>query len=633
MKRVIVDIETDAVDATVIWCIVTREVDATKPRVWLAPFDDFIEYSKTVDEWVAHNGVGFDIPVMNRLLGLSIKTSQVIDTLIISRLTNFSGFSSHGLDELGRALGKRKTLFSDFSRLSQEMIDYCVDDVNLLLMIYKNQRRFIDDPKWAQSIRLEHNTAAICTDMQKNGFMFDVSKARFLLSVIKQRMIELEAGFQKEWPPTLKELKRVKYRVNVDGSLNAHTERALSSHPKADVVDGEVVCYDYKAFNPGSPADRVTKLWEANWKPTEKTKTHYKFLRQAAVGSSWGKTKLTQALYEEKKEHFAFYGWTVSEENLLTLPESAPEAARNLAEWLTLEGRRSSLVEWLGQVKKDGRIHGKYWHIGAWTHRMSHSSPNSANIASVFHGEPRNAVEEVKNEYDYQLRACWKVPDGSWLVGTDAEGIQLRILAHYLQNENYVNAIVTGRKENETDIHNVNKRALGLSHLERDDAKTFIYAHILGAGIEKTARILRTTTGIARTAVERFQKELGLDVLRKGRIRRDARRGYFDGLDGRKVICDSEHLMLAGYLQNGEAVIMKLANVLWRERADEAGLNYKQVNFVHDEWQTEVIGPKCDAELMGKIQRQAIVDAGEMLGVLCPLAGSTNIGKNWYDTH
>ena len=105
------------------------------------------------------------------------------------------------------------------------------------------------------------------------------------------------------------------------------------------------------------------------------------------------------------------------------------------------------------------------------------------------------------------------------------------------------------------------------------------------------------------------------------------------GLDGRKVACDSEHLMLAGYLQNGESVIMKHANVLWRKELRKTGIQFKQVDFVHDEWQTEVIGTKEEAEEVGRIQRWAIKQTGEDLGLFCPLAGSSDIGRSWAETH
>lgn len=335
----------------------------------------------------------------------------------------------------------------------------------------------------------------------------------------------------------------------------------------------------------------------------------------------------------DKAERFKRYGWKINEKNLQTLPPDAPESAQDLVKWLTLEGRRSSLQEWINCVSDDSRIHGKFWHIGSWTHRMSHSNPNQANIFSPFHGDPETAVEEVKSEYDAKLRALWDVEDG-YLVGTDAEGIQLRILAHYLENEEYIEAIVNGKKEDETDIHNVNKRALGPICKDRDTAKTFIYAFLLGAGIPKIAEILKTNNSKASTAINNFYDSIeGLRRLKKRKIPYDARREYFVGLDGRKVKCNSEHLMLAGYLQNGEAVVMKHANVLWRSWLDNTDIKYRQVDFVHDEWQTQVYGTYEEAEEVGRLQRLAIEQTGRDLGVMCPLAGSTDIGKNWLQTH
>jgi len=337
---------------------------------------------------------------------------------------------------------------------------------------------------------------------------------------------------------------------------------------------------------------------------------------------------------DERKQKFDTYGWTLSEANLSTLPETAPTGGKRLAEWLTLEGRRSSLVEWLGHVKEDKRIHGSFSHIGAWTGRMAHRNPNQANIPSEFHGEPKTEVEKVKAKYDGQFRALWSAPLGSWLVGTDAEGIQLRVLAHLMRSEEYVHAIVSGKKEDETDIHNLNRKALGMSHITRDMAKTFIYAFLLGAGNAKIAQILKVNQREAGQAVENFMESIeGLSKLKKQRIPEIAKRGWFKGLDGRRVKVPSQHKTLAGMLQNGESVIMKHAALQWTYRAKRQWIDYKLVTWPHDEWQTEVTGSKRDAELLGEIQRESIVDTGKKFDMICPLAGSTDIGKNWRDTH
>lgn len=369
---------------------------------------------------------------------------------------------------------------------------------------------------------------------------------------------------------------------------------------------------------------------------------------------------------KKDEEHYNRYGWTVDETNLATLPKTAPQAAKDLVKWLTLEGRRKSLTEWLNCVGDDNKIHGKYWPIGAWTHRMSHSNPNQANIASPinhpfvskddgliyveqygkkygpfstqfeahkFEGPDLTPVETIKTKYDAAMRNLWKASDGAWLVGTDAEGIQLRLLAHYMKSQEYVDAICKGKKEDETDIHNMNKKALGPICRTRDDAKTFIYAFLLGASIPKIAEILNCSTKEASQAVNNFLTALpGLKRLKEWTIPNDARRGYFIGLDGRKVNCNSEHHMLAGYLQNGEAVIMKHWIIEWRSRAKAAGIKFRQVNFVHDEVQVEVFSLE-DAEKLLDIQKESMLKINDDLKLFCPMAVDGRVGKTWLESH
>ena len=332
-------------------------------------------------------------------------------------------------------------------------------------------------------------------------------------------------------------------------------------------------------------------------------------------------------------EHYKRYGWTTSERNLETLPEDAPQAAKDLAKYLIVEGRRRSLVEWLGHCKEDSKIHGKFWHIGSWTGRMAHSEPNQANIMSQFHGEPKTAIEEVKARFDGPMRGLWRASPDKYLVGTDAEGIQLRILTHYMKSPVWRDAICNGDKKLETDIHSMNRKALGPVCRDRDTAKTFIYAWVLGASIPKIAEILSTTVPKAKASNTQFLEAFPeLKKLKTLKIPNDASKGYFTGLDGRKVICNSEHLMLAGYLQSGESVVMKHATIKWHEELNKRGIPFKLVDFVHDEWQTECDSEE-DAHEIGKVQCKAIEDVGNELGLYCPLAGSYDIGRTWLETH
>ena len=618
-----VDIETDSLDPSVIWCAVT----CTKEdgyRVWARPDQnsDLSVYlaGKTL---VGHNILGFDLPVLSKLAGFSYNWSSCIDTLVVSRLRNSWTIRDHSLEAWGERLGFPKGNFSDYSKLSLEMIDYCKQDVNVTMQLYKKFKPFLSNPAYQKSILLEHHSAYLCNKMQENGFKFDIEGAKQLYDeVLEQRDLLLETIYD-NYPPRTVLLKEIIPRATKSGSCSRTDfrwlEETLEPERLGFSVGSPFSRFEYKEFNPNSTKDRIEVLWEAGWKPVDKTKGHTKAERE----------KLTDRL-----KHFATYGWAVNETNLATLPSTAPEGARKLAEYLTLDSRRSTLEEWFNAYNPaTKRIHGNFNHILPWTHRKSHSNPNMGNIPSIaYEKDNPSPVEKINIAYNARMRALWGVPEDRVLVGVDAEGIQLRVLAHYIDNKEYTEAIVNGDKEDETDIHNLNKRALGLPHITRDDAKTFIYAWLLGAGVGKVSDILRCNHRQARVAMESFLDNIsGLRDLKYRHIPRIADNGYFTGLDGRIVLCNTEHYVLAGLLQNGESVAMKWANRIWTDRLDAEGVEYLQVNDVHDEWQTEC-KPE-DAEYVLEAQVEAISQAGRELNLRCPLAGSGNIGKNWKETH
>lgn len=342
---------------------------------------------------------------------------------------------------------------------------------------------------------------------------------------------------------------------------------------------------------------------------------------------------------DEKLESFKRYGWKTNEENLSTLPPEAPQAAKDLARWLTLEGRRRTLVEWLGEVQDDSRIHGKFWHIGAWTQRMAHSKPNSANIASPFHlpdGKTEadlGGVDKVKYKYNGRMRGLWKATPGKVLVGTDADAAQLRALTNRMKSKVWLEAIEKGDKKLQTDVHSMNRKALGSVCGSRDVAKTFIYGWLLGASIPKIAEILSCSVKEASEANQNFLDSFPeLKRLKQLKIPSDAARGYFVGLDGRKVPCNSEHLMLAGYLQSDEAIMMKSWVREWRTIAKSEGLWFRMVNFVHDEVQVEVNSVQEAEELM-QIQHLAIDNVSKKFNLFCPFRVDPKMGYSWQETH
>jgi DNA polymerase I-like protein with 3'-5' exonuclease and polymerase domains len=230
-------------------------------------------------------------------------------------------------------------------------------------------------------------------------------------------------------------------------------------------------------------------------------------------------------------------------------------------------------------------------------------------------------VPAVRAEYGKECRKLFTVPDGHVLVGADASGLELRMLAHYMNDEKYTNEILTG------DIHTANRIAAGLDN--RDDAKTFIYAFLYGAGDAKIGSIVGGTAAHGKKLKQAFLENTPALADLRNETMADAKTGFLTGLDGRRIRVRSEHAALNTLLQGAGAVVMKQAIVILYDLLER--VNFKLVAQVHDEWQIEC-KPE-DADFIGKSCVNAMVFAGEVLQLNCPLDGEYRIGNSWADTH
>jgi len=425
MRIAYCDIETNAIEhPDKCWIVGGKMADTGEVFTFLNIHEDPVarkaatEWHLSLDKMVFHNGVCYDLPLLNKWLDEPLDPRKVIDTLIVSRTVDYDietplgGKGPHSLKSWGLRLGVHKGDYNNFSELTDEMIEYWEGDLDTTEALFNHFKGLIYDPDWAKSLRAEHDLQIELVRTKYHGFHFNSDLAQHLLDGVTEEMKVLEAQFQEDFPPKLQPVATLKYREKADGTPYSTVLKAREKYPLTQRAGDELVCHDFIYFNPAASKDRADVLWDNGWKPFDKTATHIKFGR-LKVGDPYGKkiSKMDQEFYNEKKASLARYGYTVSEDNLSTLPNTALPGAKALAQWLTLEGRRSSLREWIDQVCDDGRIHGTINNVGAWTGRCAHSNPNTANIASVFHGKPSNAVEEIKSKYDKHLRECWDTPE------------------------------------------------------------------------------------------------------------------------------------------------------------------------------------------------------------------------------
>ena len=551
---------------------VTQDIDTGEVRVWKAQ-DGLWDYLKDATLIATHGGINFDFPILNRLWGTKIGLKQAYDTLVVSRLLEPTRENGHSLEAWGKELGKGKLDYAAvwswimgrreeysgeaFDKPIADLLEhYCIRDVAVLRDLYVHLCGDLESKGFSQeSVTLEHQVAAIISKQERNGFKLDQIQATCLLAELKSKMAGIHERMQQRWPP-----------VTVERYSDKTGKRLKDS-----VI----------TFNPGSRQQIGEKLIELGWKPKKFTPT----------------------------------GQPIVDEGTL-MGVNFPEA-QIIAEYLMLQKRVAQVESWMDAVGKDGRVHGKVITNGAVTGRMTHSSPNMAQIPNS--GSP----------YGPECRQCWTVEEGNVLVGCDASGLELRMLAHYMKDENYVKTVTEGSSKVGTDVHTINQRAAGLE--TRDQAKTFIYAFLYGAGPEKIGSIVGGSRVQGQRLIDRFLK--GTPALQRLRdlVQRYAEKGYVPGLDGRKIWVRSEHAALNSLLQGAGAIVMKKALVLFDTKVTRHKWPVKMVANVHDEFQFEC--PPEIAEEAGMAARQSIVEAGLSYNLRCPLDGEYKIGRNWRETH
>ena len=571
------DIETDDLKATKIWCLVAQDVDSG--RIYKYPpekLQEGYELLSNANTLIGHNIIGFDIPMVEKFGGVDLSKIPVIDTLVLSRLFNPNRGGGHSLENWGYLLNFKKIEFEEYLNYSKEMLDYCVRDVQVNTLVLKKLRE--ESRGFSkQCIALEQDIAKIMKQQELDGFKFDEMKAQLLLAELREKKQAIENEVHNTFKPKWVDDKLVTPYIKKDGNLS-----------KRGLTDDEYQrCLDTNNFEP--------------------------FMRQTLQDFNLGSRKqIGEYLIDFgwKPERFTPTGQPIVDEKTLSQITHIHEA-KLIADFLLLQKRIAQVDSWVEAVQEDGRVHGFVIPNGAITGRMTHRNPNMAQVPAVY------------SPYGKECRACWTVEEGNVLLGVDASGLEIRMLAHYMNDEEYTNEIING------DIHTSNQK---LAQLEsRDKAKTFIYALMYGAGDEKLGSVVGGTTADGKRARQYFFDNKPSFKSLRDRVQRASAKGYLKGLDGRKLYIRNAHSALNTLLQGAGAIIMKQGLVMLDNVLKLNAVEYKFVANIHDEWQIEV--PKDKADFIGEFAVKSIVKAGEHFKLRCPLDGEYKIGDNWSETH
>jgi hypothetical protein len=596
----IFDLETDGLydQVTQVFCVVIHDINKQQTFTYGPDrIDAAIAHLATADFLIGHNIIFYDIPVLQKLHPFDTK-SCIIDTLVCSRLiwpkevlesldneqhTQVPSYlrGSPSLKAWGWRLADHKIDFKDFTQYSQEMLEYCIQDVEvtkkLWLHIYKQH---YPEP----ALKLEHDFAWAINKQIRSGVPFDFDAALDFVDVLRAKQQELENELKRIFPP-------IRHSTWFTPKVNNKTRGYVKGVPF------EKVCIE--EFNPGSRdqiADRLKQKY--GWKPEKTTEKGNPIL---------------------------------NDEVLETLPY--PEA-KPLAEYMLVKKRLGQITEgknaWLKLYNNDtGCIHGDVITNGCITGRCAHRNPNMGQVPASY------------SPYGKECRSLFHAPYGWDLIGIDAKALELRCLAGYLalwDNGDYASLVVNP----DVDIHTYNQEQFGVA--TRDISKRLLYGMLYGCGAVKAGTIIDpdekneiVLRQLGSTAINSYMR--GVPALKKLKQQIEetiGTRGYLVGLDRRVLHCRSSFKGLNVLLQSAGAILMKQVVVFVHNNIKEnLGLEYghhwQQLLMVHDEIQLA-----CHPDYTDKIREQAMMafpQAQEFFGFRCLIEGDSRVGKTWAETH
>lgn len=313
------------------------------------------------------------------------------------------------------------------------------------------------------------------------------------------------------------------------------------------------------------------------------------------------------------------------------------------------------------------RIPAVAFHSATNTFRMRHK--NVVNIPS-------------RGLYGKQMRKLFIAKKGYKVLGCDGAGLELRMLAHFMNDPEYTETVLNG------DIHTYNMNMAGLT--SRDVSKTFIYAFLYGSGIPNLAAVCGMTREEMGRCVARFKRRLPkLSDLLEGVEAVGEKYGYMLALDGRWGRIRAQggklklHTCLNVLLQMTGSILMKVGHIIAEDEAVRIGAigtvgDFPIIAHVHDEAQMEVDDESIqmveytiplgawdyeekreyiteDGRIWSAPQNQGdeggythcrrlyhpighcyshgIKEAGKALGLRIGTAGEYMIGDSWLETH
>lgn len=266
---------------------------------------------------------------------------------------------------------------------------------------------------------------------------------------------------------------------------------------------------------------------------------------------------------------------------------------------------------------KDSRIYSSFLQTGTATGRLSSKDPNLQNIPA--HGQ-----------YAKDYKTCFIAKEGFSFVSLDYSQIELRMLAHFSEDEKLLSAF-----ENDEDIHA--KTAVMIfkesNYHTRSIAKSINFGLIYGMGYKTLSQNLKIEASLAKNYIETYFENFTSIKSYFEKVRNEAKQnGFIATLSGRKRYFNFENatpMQVAMYeresinsiLQGSAADVIKLAMI---EIVKDLNEDKKMILQIHDELIFEVRDELCE----NFIRRTSDI-MENIVELKVKLKTSSSSAKNW----
>lgn len=373
-------------------------------------YEDMTEFFSQEDVmFVCHNAVRFDMPLVNKILGLDLKFDQFVDTLALSWYLEHQR-QVHGLAAWGEEFGVPKPEVDDWQNLTPEEYAHRVrEDVKINFALWKRLKRklgvlYKEDHDALRLIKYLSFKMDCAREQEEIGIKLDIDlcerKIEELSKQQEDKFHELKSVMPKV--PVYAEYNKPKVMYKKDGSISAHGERWLQRLQDAKMpreTKGPIkVITDWEEPNPNSTPQVKDWLFSLGWKP----KT-FKFVRDKVSGS--------ERMIEQVRKDGELC------QSVRDLIEVEPNIA--VLDGLTIINHRLGIFKSYMESVRDGRV---YARIAGLT-----------NTFRFRHAVPCVNLPSVEKPHGADVRGCLVAGDDEVFVGTDMVSLEDNTRKHLIK--------------------------------------------------------------------------------------------------------------------------------------------------------------------------------------------------------